>query len=168
MAKDSEVKVLRRYVAEIDRFAELLRDSQENIGELERDRAVKKEAFEAAKAAVQEAREVEHATVSLLLRFVRPGSPDILPLFDTMEPANEKKQGLGAKEWRKEPIAVLGLSGVAMQALIKADLVLVGQLQDLLLADPDEWSAELEGISPGMAEAIAAKFYSYVEEKAAA
>ena len=165
MAKKNEVDVLRRYVAEIDRFAGLLRQSQEAIGELERDAAVKKQAADEAKAAVREAKEIEHSTVTLLLRFVRPGSIDIFPLFDTMQPADEQKQGAGSTEWRKEPIAVLGLSAAALRALIGADIVLVGQLQDRMLADPDEWFAALEGVTSGMAEAIAAKFYAYVEEK---
>lgn len=163
MARKSEVEVLRRYVGEIDRFAGLLRQSQETIGELERDLAVKRQAHDDAKAAVREAKEVEHATVTLLLRFVTPGSVDIFPLFDTMEPADEKKQGAGSAQWRKEPIAVLGLSAAAMQGLIAADIVLVGQLQDRLLADPDGWAADLE-VTPGMAEAIAAKFHAFVED----
>lgn len=167
MAKEGKTAALERYVAEIDRFATLLRDSQEKIAELERDQAAKKQAYEEAKEATREQREVEHATVSLLLRFVRPGSPDVLPLFDTMEPADEEKQGPGAKQWRKEPIAVLGLSGLAMSALIAADIVLVGQLQDAMLADPEEWYGELDGISAGMAEAIAAKFHAFVQERSA-
>lgn len=166
--KTSEVDVLKKYVAEIDRFAELLRDSQESILELEHDAAAKKAAYEEARDAVKEAKEVEHSTVTLLLRFVRPGSIDVLPLFDTMEPADEKKQGAGAKQWRGEPIAVLGLSAAALRAMIAADVVLVGQLQDMMLADPDEWYGEIGGISQGMAEGIAAKFYEYIEKRDAA
>jgi hypothetical protein len=165
MAKKTELDVLRRYVEEVDRFAGLLRQSQESIRELERDEAVKKQAHEDARKARREAEEVEHATVSMLLRFITPGSTDVLPLFDTMQPADERKQGIGAKQWRKDPIAVLGLSAAAMRALMAADIVLVGQLQDLLLADPEAWYAELAEITPGMAEAIAAKFHAYVEEK---
>lgn len=168
MGKENRTAALERYIAEIDRFATLLRDSQQSIAALEHDQAEKKEAYEGAKSAVKEARDVEHATVSLLLRFVRPGSPEVLPLFDTMQPAVEKTHGAGAKQWRKEPIAVLGLSGLAMSALIAADVVLVGQLQDLMLADPEEWYGEIDGISQGMAEAIAAKFAAYVAERTAA
>jgi hypothetical protein len=164
MAKTSETERLKRYVEEVDRFAALLRQSQKTITEHEEDYAVKKAAAVAAKEALREAKEVEHATVKLLLRFITPGSIEICPLFDTMEPADEKKQGPGAKEWRKEPIAALGLSSLALQALIAHDIILVGQLQDKLLADSDGWADELEGITPGMAEAIAAKFYAFVEE----
>ena len=162
--KSREVDVLQKYVAEIDRFAGLLRESQQQIAALERDQAAKKQAYDEARDATREAKEIEHSTVTLLLRFIRPGSVDVLPLFDTMEPADEKKQGAGSKQWRAEPIAVLGLSAAALRALIDADVVLVGQLQDRMLADPAAWHAELEGISPGMAEAIEAKFHAFVEE----
>jgi len=77
---DAKAETLQRYVGEIDRFATLLRDSQESIRELEKDLAVKKADYENARNAVKEAKEVEHSTVSLLLKFVSPGSCEILPL----------------------------------------------------------------------------------------
>jgi uncharacterized membrane protein len=164
MAKKTEIDVLRRYVTEVDRFAGMLRDSQEAIGELKRDAAVKKQASKDADAAVREAQDVEHSTITLLLRFITPGSTEVLPLFDTMEPANENTQGAGATQWRQDPIAMLGLSAAALVALIAANIILVGQLQDRMQADPDEWAAELDGVTSGMAEAIAAKFHAYVQE----
>lgn len=151
MPRKSEVEVLKRYVPEIDRFVGLLRDSQEKIAELERDLAEKRQAHDEAKAAVKEVKEVEHSTITLLLRFAAPSSPEIMPLFDTMEPSDEKKHGPKSKAWRKEPIAVLGLSAAALRALIATDVLLVGQLQDLILSEPsdgdeDEWFAGLEGV----------------------
>lgn len=155
---------MRRYIEEVDRFASLLRDTQAQIGELSRDLAVKKAAHEDAKAAVQEAKEIEHNTVSLLLKFIVPGSCDIMPLFDRMEEPDEEEHGKHAKEWRGETVAVLNLSSAAMRALIDADIVLVGQLQDRLLADPEKWHEPVE-ITLGMAEAIAAKLQDFIEER---
>jgi hypothetical protein len=163
--KKSEIEMLQQYVAEIDRFAELLRGSQETIADLERELAVKKQEYDDARAAVKEAKEVEHSTVTLLLKFVRPGSLEVLPLFDTMEPSDDTEHGRGSTEWRKEPIAVLSLSAAALRALVAADVVLVGQIQDRLLGDPEKWYEVIDGVSPGMAEAIAAKFHAYVEER---
>lgn len=164
-AKDNhnELELLKHYVEKMDQFAELLRHSDEQIGELEREQAVRKQAYEDIRDAVREAKDVQASTVKLLLHFVRPGTIDIMPLFDQMEATDETTQGAGAGEWRKEPIAVLGLSAAALRALIDADVVLVGQLQDLLLADPDEWYSELGGVTAGMAEAIAAKMHAYIE-----
>lgn len=162
--QEATIAVYRRYVEEVDRFATLLRDSQLEIVELSRELAVKKAAFEDAKAAVSEAKEIEHNTVSLLLKFIIPGSCDVLPLFDRMEEPDEEQHGKHAKEWRKESVAVLKLSSAAMRALIDADIVLVGQLQDRLLADPDSWHEPL-GITLGMAEAIAAKLQEFIQER---
>jgi len=156
---------MRRYIEEVDRFASLLRDTQSQIVELSRDSAIKKAAYEDAKEAVREAKEIEHNTVSLLLKFIVPGSCDILPLFDRMEEPDEEVHGEHAKEWRSETVAVLKLSAAAMRALIDANIVLVGQLQDRLLADPDAWYGPVQ-ISLGMAEAIAAKLQEFVEERA--
>lgn len=155
---------MERYIQEIDRFATMLRTQQTEIEQLEKDAVIAKAAYEEAKDAVREAKEFEHSTVSLLLKFIRPGSIDILPLFDTMEPAEEEKHGKGSNEWRKEPITSLNLSAVAMRALIDADVVLVGQLQDLVLKGND-WYKDMEGITDGMANAIEAKLHDFVEER---
>lgn len=155
---------MRRYIEEVDRFASLLRETQEQIVELSRELAVRKAAYEDAKESVREAKEIEHNTVSLLLKFIVPGSCDILPLFDRMEEPDEEEHGKHAKEWRSETVAVLKLSAAAMRALIDADIVLVGQLQDRLLAEPEKWYEPVK-ITLGMAEAIAAKLQEFIEER---
>jgi len=87
-----------------------------------------------------------------------------MPLFDTMAPAEEALHGLHSDEWRKEPITSLNLSAAAMRALIGKDIVLVGQLQDLVLKGAD-WASGLEEISEGMAQAIEMKLHQFVEER---
>lgn len=155
--------VMERYIAEIDRFATMLRDQQEGILRLSSIANEAKFAYEAAKAAVAEAKEQEHNTVSLLLKFVRPGSIEVLPLFDKMDPADEKAHGKHSTEWRQEPISSLGLSAIAMRALIDADIVLVGQLQDRILKGAT-WAQDLN-VSDGIAQAIEAKLHAFIEER---
>jgi hypothetical protein len=156
---------MERYIGEIDRFATLLRDQQTLIIDLARKQAEAKASYDLAKEATTEAKDIEHNTVSLLLKFIRPGSIDVMPLFDTMEPADEEVQGKHSTEWRKEPITSLNLSAVAMRALIDCDIVLVGQLQDRILKG-NEWAHGLEGVSEGMAQAIEAKLYQFIDERA--
>lgn len=157
--------VLLKYIQELDRFANQLRETQSRIVELQNDCNAKREAFEAAKAAVKEERDVEHSTVTMLLKFVTPGSVETLPLFDQMEPADEEQHGLNATEWRKEPITALRLSAVAVQCLVASDIVLVGQLQDRVLGDPESWWRQIEGLSSGLADAIQTKLSTYIEEQ---
>lgn len=154
-----------KFIAEIDMFATLLRDEHQKILGLEKELAFAKVAYEEAKAKVREAKDREHQTVGLLLRFIKPGSIDILPLFDNMEKSDDAVHGVGSTEWRKEPIASISMSAVALKALVDNDVVLVGQLQDRVTGKPDDWWAGLNGISDGMAEAIAAKLYAFVEER---
>ena len=161
--KKDKSTAMERYIAEIDRFADLLRRNQDVIRELETELLISKAAYDKAREAVKEQKEIEHGTVSLLLKFIRPGSIDVLPLFDTMEEANEEVHGTHADEWRKEPIAVLDLSAAAMRALIDADVVLVGQLQDRILKGT-EWGNEL-GLSVGIAQAIEAKLKEFIQSK---
>jgi len=122
-------EVLLKYIEELDRFANQLRETQSRIKDLEDDCNAKREAYDAAKAAVKDERQVEHSTVTMLLKFVTPGSVETFPLFDQMEPADEKAHGTGAAEWRKEPITALRMSSVAVQCLVAGDIVLVGQLR---------------------------------------
>ncbi len=164
MTGKTKQSAMERYIAEIDKFATLLRDKQIEIDLLSREEAIAKSVYNDAREAVKEAKEVEHNTVSLLLKFIRPGSIDVMPLFDRMEPADEQVQGKGSTEWRNEPITSLNLSAVAMRALIDADVVLVGQLQDRILKGSD-WATGLEGVTDGMAQAIEAKLHAFIEEK---
>lgn len=159
----AKTATMERYISEIDRFAEMLSDQQRNIRELEEELAIARTKYDEAKQAVKEQKDVEHATVSLLLKFIRPGSIEILPLFDTMEPADEEIHGVNASEWRNESIARLGLSAAALRALIDAEIVLVGQLQDRIVARPSTWMVEIEGLNDGMAQAIEAKLDQFVE-----
>jgi len=153
------------YIAEIDKFAGLLRKQQDLIKDLEKDVAVARNVYEEARDALREAKEYEHGTVSLLLKFIRPGSIEVMPLFDTMDEAAEEIHGHNADEWRKEPVVALDLSAAAMRALIDADIVLVGQLQDRILKG-DDWAAGLEGINEGMAQAIEAKLQQFIDQRA--
>ena len=155
---------MEKYIAEIDHFATMLSDQHDRIERLAVDQAIKKDAYELAKEAVREAKDFEHETVSLLLKFIKPGSIDIMPLFDQMDPADEEKHGENSTEWRKEPITSLSLSAAAMRALIGVDVVLVGQLQDLVLKGA-EWHKDMEEINDGMAQAIEAKLHSFIEER---
>ena len=164
--KPEKLTAEQAYIAEIDKFAGMLREQQEGIRDLEKDVAVARTVFDEAKDKLREAKENEHCTVSLLLKFIRPGSIDVMPLFDTMDEATEEIHGVNSDEWRKEPVIVLDLSAAALRALIDADVVLVGQLQDRIMKG-DEWADGLNGVTDGMACAIEAKLQQFIEERSA-
>jgi hypothetical protein len=84
-----------------------------------------------------------------------------------MEPADEELHGEGSSEWRKEPIAALGISLPSQIALNAADIIFVGQLQDRVLADPTSWFESIDGISPGAASAITDSLNDFIRESVA-
>src|ERR1022692_391795 len=108
MKKPDRSAAMEKYIAEIDRFATMLSSQQIEITKLMLEQERAKARYDSAKEAVREAKDYEHETVALLLKFITPGSIDILPLFDTMDAPDEEKQGKNSTEWRKEPITSLG------------------------------------------------------------
>lgn len=160
----NESEQLVEFVAEIDRFGLLLESQEAETRQRTEAAAVAKAALDEAKRELTEAKEVQLATVSMLLRLIRPGQQRTYPLFDRMEEADEETHGHGSDQWRKEPIAALKLSGAAMRALVDADVLLVGQLQDLVLADRD-WHEPIEGIGDGMADAIESKLNDFISDR---
>lgn len=98
-----------------------------------------------------------------LFRLVSPGIKEYMPLFDRIEPTDEDKHGTNADEWRTSPISVLRLSPVATEVLNEADLVVVGQLQDRILAAPENWFEDVAGMTGPMAAAVADKLTKFIE-----
>jgi hypothetical protein len=159
---------LAEFVAEIDRFGLLLETQEAETRTKSEAVAVAKEKLDEAKRELTESKDLQLATVAMLLKLIRPGQPRTYPLFDQMAPADEETHGHGSDEWRKDPISVLKLSGLALRALIDADIVLVGQLQDRVLKDVKDgrdWHELLDGISDGMADAIEAKLNEFICER---
>lgn len=123
-----------------------------------------KEKYEAAKANLADARDARDGTKHALFMFLKPGPAEILPLFDRMEPANEKKHGVHSAEWRTEPVTALRLSLVATNLLAAVDLLFVGQLQDRIQASADEWWKSIEGVTAPMALAIGDRLNDFIAE----
>lgn len=162
--QDSNVAAMKRYISEVDRFVTVLKTQQGSIEKLLIEEQKAKYEFNRAKEAVSEAKESELNTISLLLKFVMPGSIDIMPLFDTMEQADDTQHGQGSDKWRKEPITALNLSALAVRSLIAADVVLVGQLQDRIKGD--DWWKGIDGITDAVAQAIESKLHDFIKEQA--
>lgn len=147
---------------EINSFIDLIDQIETEIAEIEQDVAEKKAAYDSAKEKLQEAKDTRDGTKHSLYRFLRPGVGEILPLFDKMEPADEKKHGEGATEWRREPLAALKLSLPSIRLLNDADIMFVGQLQDLVQTNPHHWFEKIEGLGLGMATAIVDRLNDFI------
>lgn len=170
-SKTTDPKKLRELVDqyeqvfdEVEHFVELIRTQDGQIGEAQEVVYKTKDAYERAKADLLAAREARDGTKHALFMFLKPGPAEILPLFDRMDPADEEKHGEGSTEWRKEPVSALRLSLVATNLLTAADVIFVGQLQDRIQADADQWWEKFEGLTAPMAAAIADRLNEFIEE----
>ena len=99
-----------------------------------------------------------------MLALLEPGRIKFMPLFDQMEKASPTKHGTNAGKWRELPLSVLRLSPVSTSVLYEAAILFIGQLQDLILADPDDWWTEIEGLTAPIAAAIADKLAAFAKK----
>jgi hypothetical protein len=149
---------------EVQHFIELIRDQEAEVSTAAEAMYKAKDIYESSKDELTAAREARDGTKHALFMFLRPGPSEILPLFDRMEPANEKKHGEGSKTWRKEPISALRLSLVATNLLTAADVIFVGQLQDRIQANEATWWEQIKELTPPMAAAIADRLSDFISE----
>jgi hypothetical protein len=150
---------------EVERYIDLIASQEREIIELTTAMHEAKAVYEESKRLVSEAREARDGTKHGLFMFLKPGPAEIMPLFDRMEPADEELHGHNSSEWRKEPISALRLSLIAANSLTNADILLVGQLQDRILDQPDNWYEAIEGLTRPMAMAIADRLTDFINEQ---
>ena len=149
---------------EVAQFITLIARQESEIAEKQQVVYATKEKFERAKGELQEARDARDGTKHALFMFLKPGPAEILPLFDRMEVADEKKHGKAATQWRTEPITALRLSLVTASLLADAGVMFVGQLQDRTQAEPEKWWEQIEGLTAPVALAIADKLNDFIKE----
>lgn len=165
----SDEEAMSRYqevFEQIARFVSLIQDGEEELRDAEANLADTKSKYEAAKQVVASIRELRDGAKHGLFRYLSPADgSDILPLFDRMEPTNEKVHGAYSTEWRLEPIAALRLSLPVQMALTDNEIMLVGQLQDRVLANAEGWWENLPGLSLGAASAIVDKLNDFIFDR---
>ena len=152
---------------EIGRFTELIRQHDTEIQDAETAAFEAKRVWDEKKAELSQLQQTRDGTKHMLYRFLSPGVGQILPLFDTMEPANEKKHGKGAKKWRKDPLALLRTSPAAIRLLNDADILFIGQLQDRVQDHPNDWWHHVPGMPEPMAASIVDRLNDFLFDKGA-
>lgn len=150
---------------EIRRFTGVISDTDDELTAAEEAAAAAKATYEAAKKIVTDIRDLQEGARLGLIRYLTPASGEVLPLFDRMEPADEVKHGLNSDQWRLEPISALRLSLPAQMALTKAEVMLVGQLQDRVLATGRDWWESIDGLNFGMSAAIEDLLHEFINER---
>lgn len=167
--KASDEEIIKQYegvFGDIGRFVDIIRSGSEDLREAELLLTEKKAEADAQRQVVAKLREYVDGAKHGLLRFLTPlDGSEILPLFDRMEPADEELHGANADEWRLEPIAALKLSLESHNALVEAEVMLVGQLQDRVLKDPEDWWNSIPGLNFGSSAAVVDRLNDFINER---
>lgn len=139
---------------EINRFTEIIREQEKEMETAAVRVEETRTKYNEAKLHLEELRQFRDGAKHSLYKFLAPGVTEIMPLFDTMEPADDEKHGSGSAEWRKDPLSVLKLSLPSINILNEADILFVGQLQDRVQDDADSWWESIAGMTAPVAAAI--------------
>ena len=101
--KTNDVDKLQELVAqyeqvfdEVQNFIDLIRTQEGEVATASAAMYAAKDVYEKAKEELAAAREARDGTKHSLFVYLRPGPSEILPLFDRMEKADEKKHGEGS------------------------------------------------------------------------
>lgn len=167
-SKDESGEALRRYeqiFENITCFTDAIANSEEAISKARDKVNEAKSRLDEAKSQLADLESIQDGNKLALYRYLHPKTGEIMPLFDRMAPADEEVHGLNSDEWRKEPIAALKLSLPSLKTLTDSDIVLVGQLQDIVLANRETWWEKLEGLSLGAASAIVDRLNDFIFER---
>lgn len=161
----SQLEKYEAFFDELDQFISFVRDRRCELKDAVAREAQCKADYDQAKANRKELELAIGGAKDALYQMVEPGATEFMPLLDRMEPADPEKHGEHASQWRTEPIAALGLSPNATRFLLDADIVAVGQLQDLVLANATFWWEKIEGLSDAVAAAIVDRLNDFIFRK---
>lgn len=166
--KQSPDDVLKRYeeiFENITCFMDAIDNSKTEIDTAREAVSLAKDKYDDAKTELKKLEDIQEGNRHALEGYLHPKNGQIMPLFDRMEPADEKVHGVNSDEWRKEPVAALKLSLLSIKALTDFDIVLVGQLQDLVLADSYDWWAKVPGLTLGSSAAIVDRLNEFINDR---
>jgi hypothetical protein len=161
----AELDRYRTAFEQIGTFTDAIRFHEDEIKEQMAIVNEAKAAYDTARATLRELEDARDGAKHSLYRFLCPNNGEFMPLFDRMDEADEEVHGKHAADWRSEPVANLKLSVASMQILADADIVVIGQLQDRVLADSRTWFQEFEGLSESAAAAIVDKLNDFIYER---
>ena len=163
-AAELELQRVSVFFSEVEKFSDLVVKARTDLKRLNLEEAELKNELSELRAEIRSVENLIDSSNDGMLAILLPGPSEFMPLFDRMEKAEPKKHGKNAGNWREKPISVLRLSPLASNALIEADIVFIGQLQDLILADPDDWWTETANLTDAVAAAIADKLNDFISK----
>lgn len=159
----AELATCHRFLDKVQTFSDEITSAKEDLFELqerERDLAAK---IRDVRMRISEAKEHIESASNGMLAILEPGPVKFMPMFDRMEKAVPAKHGQNAQKWRELPVSALKLSPISTSLLYEAEILFIGQLQDVILADPEAWWEKITGLTKPIAAAVADKLTDFVK-----
>lgn len=160
----AELTQVHKFFDRLQTFSNIVNTAKQQIGVLKTSEHKLKEQLSEVRSEIRSIENLIDSSNDGMLAVLEPGPSEFLPLFDTMEKADPDTHGVNAVDWREKPISVLRLSPVASNSLIEAGIVFIGQLQDRIIEDPDDWWQGIDGLNEVIAAAIADKLADFVSK----
>ena len=160
----AELAVMQRFLDKIQHFSEVVSDAKDLLKKLQAEEAGLKETLSRCRDDIKSVKELISGSNDGIIKLIEPGPMAFMPLFDQMEKADPKTHGKNAAKWREEPVSVLRLSPTATELLYAAEILFIGQLQDRILEDPQEWWKSVAGLTLSIAAAIADKLSDFASK----
>lgn len=156
-----ELTVVHRFLEKVQTFSDVVTEAKSQLAGLRLREHELKEELSEVRSDIRSIADLIASSNDGMLALIEPGPVEFMPLFDRMEAANPETHGPNAEQWREKPVAVLRLSPAASNLLTEADIVFIGQLQDRILENPEEWWQDVEGLTEPLAAAIADKLADF-------
>jgi hypothetical protein len=160
----AELAVMQRFLDRIQHFSEIVSRAKDSLKQLQAEEADLREELSKVRDDIKSVKELISGSNDGIIKLIEPGPMAFLPLFDKMEKADPKTHGKNAAKWREEPVSVLRLSPTSTELLYAAEILFIGQLQDRILEDPQEWWKSVAGLTVAFAAAIADKLADFASK----
>lgn len=160
----AELATVNRFLSKIQKFSDVVSDAKTTLKNLKTEEREVADRLAELREGIKSIKELIDSASDGMLALIEPGPIKFMPLFDQMEKASPTKHGTNAGKWREMPLSTLRLSPSSTSLLYEAEILFIGQLQDLILEDPTEWWETITGLTAPIAAAIADKLADFAKK----
>lgn len=158
----AELALVNRFLEKIQTFSCVVGSAKTELKRLKAEERTLSDSLQELRSNIRDVTALIDSSNNGMLSLIEPGPAEFMPLFDQMEKSDPAKHGTNARKWREQPLSLLRLSPTSTALLYEAEILFIGQLQDRILEDPEEWWLNVEGLTLPIAAAIADKLADFV------
>lgn len=158
----AELATCRRFLEKVQAFSDIMSELKNDLEELRDEESKYDRKLKDVRERIRDVKDQISSASDGMLAILEPGPVKFMPLFDKMEKASVQKHGPNASKWRELPLTALKLSPTSTSLLYEADVLFIGQLQDRIMDDPNQWWESIPGLTQPIAASVADKLADWV------